>query len=331
MAVSFTDSILNGCFNEWVDLQDFATSETEVQERLFNFMRATGFFFIPAHIGARGKRPLIRWKGNSRRFIDDPLPFIEWDRDGINGAPVQAYMIDCERSGLVVIDCDTDKETGNPVGDANFLAVYGDLVNKLDREQKLFAVQTPSGGHHYYFLSGTPCQSCAGKLFDHVDVRSRGGLIVCPYSRNLENFKLYMPVSTPNSVCPLPESIPPLPDSLSHALAALESKAGDSAGGLPLIPARHDSLWAAVRNADCLPRAISKIRAAVKGTRNQTLSRQAWHVFMVWQRFRLPLEDAFNSLLSAGISAGLSAYEVRKTLQSAMQSVKSRADFFNPF
>lgn len=104
--ISLTD-IIGNPNPETLDLTD-PNNKIQRYERLYEFIRESGFYFVPAHLDTNGKRPTVRhWKQDCRRWTDDATPFMFWDE---NLSPL-AYMIDCEKSGLVVIDCDLDKVT----------------------------------------------------------------------------------------------------------------------------------------------------------------------------------------------------------------------------
>ena len=81
-------------------------------------------------------------------------------------------------SGLFVIDLDTDRETGEAIGEAS-LAVLGlsDLINAVP------TVATPSGGRHLYFrANGMGCS--AGKLGPKIDTRGEGGYVIASGSKS---------------------------------------------------------------------------------------------------------------------------------------------------
>jgi RecA-family ATPase len=77
---------------------------------------------------------------------------------------------------IFVIDLDTDKTTGEPVGE-NSLAALG----FADLKDRVPSVQTPSGGLHLYFrAAGLP--NTVRKLGAGIDTRGEGGYVIAPGS-----------------------------------------------------------------------------------------------------------------------------------------------------
>ena len=79
-------------------------------------------------------------------------------------------------SGLFVVDLDTDRETGEAIGEASLAALgLSHLIGTVP------TVATPSGGRHLYFrdcgLGGT-----SNKLGPKIDTRGNGGYIIAPGS-----------------------------------------------------------------------------------------------------------------------------------------------------
>ena len=81
-------------------------------------------------------------------------------------------------AGLIVIDRDSNKETGQPNqwlanGDERLLDLFAGPVS-----------QTPRGGDHSYFRQplGKDWRNTASKLFDLVDTRGNGGYVLAPPS-----------------------------------------------------------------------------------------------------------------------------------------------------
>jgi hypothetical protein len=81
-----------------------------------------------------------------------------------------------EASGLFVVDLDTDRETGEVIGEASLAALgLSHLIGTVP------TAATPSGGRHLYF-SDCGLGSTAGKLGPKIDTRGNGGYIIAPGS-----------------------------------------------------------------------------------------------------------------------------------------------------
>lgn len=79
-------------------------------------------------------------------------------------------------SGLFVVDLDTDRDTGEAIGEASLAALgLSDLIGTVP------TVATPSGGRHLYFRDcGLGCTT--NKLGPKIDTRGNGGYIIAPGS-----------------------------------------------------------------------------------------------------------------------------------------------------
>lgn len=118
-----------------------------------------GFHYFP--LAAGSKKPAF--SENWRELSTTKLDQIEaWVHDGYN------LGIDCEKSTLLVVDCD-----GNEGMEA-----WAELKQSWEWAATL-EVKTPHGRHYYYHGSAP---SSVGKIAPHVDIRSRGGYVVAPGS-----------------------------------------------------------------------------------------------------------------------------------------------------
>ena len=79
-------------------------------------------------------------------------------------------------SGLFVVDLDTDRDTGETIGEASFEALgLSYLITTVP------TVATPSGGRHLYFRD-CGLGSTANKLGPKIDTRGNGGYVIAPGS-----------------------------------------------------------------------------------------------------------------------------------------------------
>jgi hypothetical protein len=112
-------------------------------------------------------------------------------------------------SGFFVVDLDTDKATGEAVGEAT-LAAFG-LSHLLSGPR----VDTPSGGRHLYFRAdglaeGLGCTQ--SKIGPAIDTRGEGGYVIAPGS--VAPAGAYVSRNAPL----MPHALPPLPEALRRAL-----------------------------------------------------------------------------------------------------------------
>lgn len=133
---------------------------------------AAGVHVNPVYVteGADGKKkvqPVGKWRDTSSRSAADVEAWF-----GHDGAHSDAsVLIDCGKSGLVVIDPD------GPEGIANWEAL-GVLPTPA-------RVRTPGGGRHDYYREHPRHvigNDQDGKIAEHVDVRGVGGFVIAPPS-----------------------------------------------------------------------------------------------------------------------------------------------------
>lgn len=112
-----------------------------------------GFHYFPLAHGSKKPAFSTSWK----ELATTNLKQIEdWVEEGFNLA------VDTEKSSLIVVDLDGD------AGRLNWEALMQPFEPTLE-------VKTPHG-RHLYFHGSVP--SSAGRIADHVDIRSRGGYVV---------------------------------------------------------------------------------------------------------------------------------------------------------
>jgi len=129
--------------------------------------------------------------------------------DALPGLPVGIQ-------GLVVFDC--DRKPNGPDGIAAFHALCA--THGVDLSDA-FAVETPSGGLHYYFRTETPYGNSSGSLPNGIDVRGKGGYVIAP-GATLPDGRSY------GSVHGSWDAIPALPETLAAFLR--EKQAYGSSG-----------------------------------------------------------------------------------------------------
>lgn len=118
------------------------------------------------------KAPLVRWKDAATSDLNQIAKWGQLWPQSMIGLPCGAG------NDLTVIDLDTDKETGEALGEAS--------MNQLGLGHLLTgpSVRTPSGGMHLYFRHWDGARNSAGKLGHGIDVRAEGGYVIAPGSQS---------------------------------------------------------------------------------------------------------------------------------------------------
>lgn len=129
-----------------------------------------GLYVNPVYVsiksnGKKDVRPVGLWRQTSTNSQAD----VEAWWGSLGGHPTSGMMIDCGKSGLVVIDCDGDE------GITNWLA--------LKPSTPIGIVRTQGGGEHWYYQAHPDHvigNDQDGKVAPSVDVRGLGGLVIAP-------------------------------------------------------------------------------------------------------------------------------------------------------
>ncbi len=132
--------------------------------------RAVGLSMIPVN---HDKKPFIPWKKYQTEKADD-RQLREWWQ---NWPDAMIGIVTGDISGILVIDVDT-LEGHN-------------LLEKLLPDTLITPIaRTPSGGWHYYFKY-RPGLVNKARVIEGCDVRTDGGYIVAPPSRNKKGVYLW--------------------------------------------------------------------------------------------------------------------------------------------
>lgn len=132
---------------------------------------SNGIYVNPVYVrrGPDGKKivkPVGLWRTTSSTSLAD---IAAWEMEH----PTAGLLIDCGKSGLVVVDCDGQE------GIANWLA--------LDPPAPLWTVLTPGGGKHEYYRADPDHpigNDQDGKVAPKVDIRGLGGFVFAPPSHD---------------------------------------------------------------------------------------------------------------------------------------------------
>lgn len=246
---------------------------------------ARGWAVFPVG-GETCKRPLVKW----RKYVATPERLARWTAPRVTG-----YGIDCERSGLVVLDEDQEGAL------AALCAEHG------ERLPPTFTVSTGKGKHLYYLTPhGVTLRNSVSALAEGVDVRTSGGYVVGPGSQHASGAR-YSIADGRDPVL--------LPQWVVDLLIAVQQS---SATAVPAEPTYADETTDSGRVV--LDNAASAIRAASPGTRNNTLNAQAFHLAEWVKGGHIERREALEALREAADDCGLSDDEVETTLRSALSA-----------
>lgn len=188
------------------------------------------------------KAPDVRLQWAESSTVD-PKQIRDWYSEPRLG--MQGIGIDCEKSGIVVIDLDIS-ETKDGV--AEWAALPWTASTH-------FSVTTPSGGSHLFFRSSTPLKTSAGQIAPSVDLRSMGGTVFTGPTEY--DGKAYTFDSEIVPVCDLPA----LPDATRIGIEAIYRARGIPTHIKPLGIDR-DIVLSESRARDLVSRALLRFQRA---------------------------------------------------------------------
>lgn len=260
-----------------------------------------GFRVFPANPAT--KRALVKWKHGATTDAD--LISAWWDR-------WPAAMIGLRTAGLLVIDCDTDKETGAPLGEEEAAELGMDLWIG-------FRVRTPSGGLHVYFADpGQRAKNSAKEIAQHIDTRGTGGYIIAAGSVRADG-GAYV-AEGPS----LLDGAPPHPPvellravlrgtPWGRALIA-PPRTATAPGGFGANTSRYGA--AALRKAE------HRMQSAQPGARNDTISRNAFGLFQLAGGGAISTTEVERLVVRCCEAVGLDARETRGLIRSARKGLE---------
>lgn len=245
------------------------------------------FWCFPLRAGT--KEPgLADWENNAKAY--------SWS---LMNAFTVGLGLACGPTGLVVIDCDVDKTTGEPVGYERFMALCSANSYLADTLQ----VGTPSGGTHFYFTQppGEEIRNSASKLAPKVDVRGHGGYVVAPGTM------------LGSSVYQAWDEVPirPLPPWLTGALRRPKESP---------ITSNHRLSFGEGYGEAALRNEVEKILATAEGGRNHQLNESAYNIGQLIAIRAVELDRARDILYAAARQIGLTHRETHRTLLSGFTS-----------
>ena len=238
----------------------------------------------------RDKRPLIAWKDGSSSERED-IDSMPWD--GATGVGV-----DCGKSGLVVIDVD----------DVNAIPVLAESLGWDPTDDETAIARTGRGGYHIYYQAGEKAvRNSASKVVPGIDVRGDGGYVVLPPSVHETGRKYEW--STPHT------TLRPIPEKMVELFNYRE----EPTPAAPAPAVSHEKWGLAALAAEA-----HEVEASQPGRRNDQLNTSAFRIFGIVKGGHLDEAIARLRLHNAGLHVGLSADEIKGTLDSAWNAAEPR-------
>jgi hypothetical protein len=265
-------------------------------------------------------------------------------RDGLKSATLDVDLVDrwwranprfniglATGQGLVVVDCDAGKpwphSTPQPAGindGADMLVTLAETYDAVADGSWMFgtwSVRTPSGGMHFYYRvpDDVVVPNSASRVGTWIDVRADGGYVVAPWSSlpsggytpvngwdhvvdaALDGDQVVDPVLARLTGGPLdvpawllPLMLPKDPQPVRSAWDLLLARLDSPGGG-------DGSRYAAT----ALAGELDRVRAAVTGTRNDTLNRAAYNLGQLVAAGLLDDQVVTGELTTAAAVCGL--------------------------
>jgi hypothetical protein len=244
----------------------------------------------------RDKRPLIAWRdgSSSEPSAIDAMP---WD-------DATGIGVDCGKSGLVVVDID----------DVNSIPVLADALGWDPTDDNTVIAKTGRGGYHIYYQAGSSSvRNSASKVVPGIDIRGDGGYVVLPPSKH-ESGRRYEWTTGLSTLRPIPEK-----------MVELFNYREEPAPTPPPPPVSHEKWGLAALAAQA-----HEVENSQPGRRNDQLNNSAFQIFGIVKGGHLDEALARLRMERAGLHVGLSAEEVKRTLDSAWQAAEPRHPHDSP-
>lgn len=220
-------------------------------------------------------------------------------------------------SDLLVVDCDIDKETGEPIGEQNFRAACANIGFGLD---SVPSARTPSGGRHFFFRCPPGgLKNSVNKGIPGCDIRCENGYVLVAPSMTEKGQYRWETDTKPQPMPPelvdifrgAPEKAPTTSSPADHTRRTTRPRARGREGDA-YIEGGIQGCVAAVANA-------------LEGARNDTLNSEALRAFrLALANPGLHLDDVAADLHAAARSTGLDDIEASRTIASAMKAAKEK-------
>jgi Bifunctional DNA primase/polymerase, N-terminal len=240
-----------------------------------------------------GKHPLTR-HGLKEATTDARVVADWWKKWPLGNVALAAGRA----SGLVVVDIDV------PEGEHSLTKLF-DAGYELPETS---SVRTGSGGLHlYYSAPGSPIGNTAGRLpgvglkLPGVDLRGQGGYVVAPPSLHTTGSR-YLWMENDVELAEAPAWLAPV----------------EARKELPAPPTMVAAGASTPYGLAALRGELEVLRRAPVGTRNHVLNRCAFRLGRLVAGSELLQSDVVAALRAQGLSRGLTAREVERTISSGL-------------
>jgi len=242
------------------------------------------------------KRPMAKW--TTEASSDPEIVEQFWARapDALVG------LVTGISSGILVVDLDVDRETGEARGEESLEAIG---LGRLLTDPSLVRVRTPSGGLHLYFaMPDAPLRNSVGRLAPGIDTRGEGGYVIAPGSVG--------PAGAYRPECEIDwRALPPIPADLLEKLTG-----GRGAAQAPSSADAGNTAWAEA----AIESELARLRETPPGRRNDQLNASAFAIGQVAAGAGIDVAGPRHRLCAGGIEIGLDAREVAATVESGLMA-----------
>lgn len=247
------------------------TIDNIIERSALYYLQNKFFSVIPVN---DSKKPLIKWQEYQTR-----LPDKEEIRDWFKRYPsANIGIVTGKVSNLMVVDI--DEEQG-----------YEEIKKYIPADMEYPIVQTPSGGHHYYFRMPTDGRDVRlnVRVIPGCDLRADGGYVVAPPSKNQKGNYFWL---TNNRIDKKP--IPIIPDSYVDFVTTCHNRHNSSQERHPLSqPSAYEMFQKGRRDNDIFHVA----NCLVKGGMQQPEIRQVLDI--LGNHCKFPSEELDIKIASA--------------------------------
>lgn len=264
------------------------------------FWANLGFYIFPCEGKGKSYRIPIRGIKWSEQSTIDEDKIISW----WNSYPYAIASLNLKRSRYFIVDCDV--KNGED-GVNNFLNLLREL--SID-ESKIFQVQTPSGGRHFYFKIPDDIKTIKyhSSYLPGVEIKGNTTCIIAGGSVTHEGLS-YKKINDVHIHDTLTLTLPNLKNDND-----INQQPCDNVCKLSNYFSTNSHYY-----EKALMNEIDNIKSCLPGSRNNTLHISSFKLGTLVGAGKLNKDRCFDALLSAARSIGLKDHESKATINSGMK------------